>query len=189
MPNAHTGLQRDVAHGERLPLEAGKRRPRIGQRVDPDAVPGHAVTAGDANQAEEHDDGDSREGKTDHRKIRDDDGADEQLENEQEFALLHQVGLARLVDQLRDVGHRAVDRQPLHVGVGPGTKQQAQHAHHQSREQDLVPRHTEEVSLIEVWEVNVHFATGHVLGGGLGLGRRLAGNQRRHEEQGARGKG
>jgi hypothetical protein len=43
--DAHAGAQRDVAHRERLALQAGERRARVGQRVDADAVPRHAVAA------------------------------------------------------------------------------------------------------------------------------------------------
>ena len=37
--------------------------------------------------------------------------ADEAEQDQQELALLHQVGLAGLVDQLRDLGHRPVHRE------------------------------------------------------------------------------
>ena len=50
--------------------------------------------------------------------VEDDHDADEALEDQQELALLDQVGLAGLVDELRDVGHRLVHRQLLHAGVG-----------------------------------------------------------------------
>ena len=44
-----------------------------------------------------------------------DDGADEELEDQQELALLDQVGLARLVDELGDLEHRLVHRQVLEL--------------------------------------------------------------------------
>ena len=56
---------------------------------------------------------DAREREADHREVGDDDRADEDLEDQEELALLNQVGLARLVDQLGDVGHRAMHRQLL----------------------------------------------------------------------------
>ena len=98
--------------------------------------------------------------------VGDDDRADEELEDQQELALLNQVGLARLVDQLGDVGHRPVHRQALDAGVGPRAEEQAEHADHQARQQDLVPGHAEEVALVEVGQVDVHLAAGHVLRGG-----------------------
>ena len=86
------------------------------------------------------------------------------LENEQELALLNQVGLARLVNQLGDVGHRAMHRQALHVRVRPGAEQQAEHADHEARQQNLVPGQAEEVALIQVGQVDVHLAAGAVNG-------------------------
>ena len=51
--DAHAGLQRDGVAGERLAREAGEGGARIGEGVHPDAEPGHAVAAGDADEAEE----------------------------------------------------------------------------------------------------------------------------------------
>ena len=44
--------------GKALPAQAGEGGARVGQRVDADAVPGHAVAAADADQAEDQHDGD-----------------------------------------------------------------------------------------------------------------------------------
>ena len=117
---------------------------------------------------------DAGERKADHREVGDDDRADEDLENQQELALLHQIGLAGLVDQLGDLGHRAVHRQALDAGIRPGAEEQAQHADDQPRQQDLMAGHAEEIALIEIGQVDVHLAAGHVLRRRLGLGRRLA---------------
>ena len=89
-------------------------------------------------------------------------GADEQLEDQQELALLDQVGLAGLVDDRRDVGHRLVDRQVLHRRVGPEAEQQPQHADDQAREQDLVAGHAQEVALVEIGQLDVDLAAGPV---------------------------
>ena len=75
--DAHARLQRDVAHRERLAAKAGKRRARVGQRVDADAVPRHAVAAADADQAEEQDDDDLVGLESGQREVGDHDGADE----------------------------------------------------------------------------------------------------------------
>ncbi len=54
--DAHARLERDRVAGERLAVEAGERGARVGEGVDADAEPRHAVAAGDADQAEEQDD-------------------------------------------------------------------------------------------------------------------------------------
>ena len=106
--------------GNGLPAQAGERGARVRQGVDADAVPRHAVAAADADQAEEQDDGDARRLEAGQPEVGDHHRADEELEDQQELALLNQVGLARLVDELGDVGHRLVDRQVLDRVVGPG---------------------------------------------------------------------
>ena len=169
--------------GNALPFEARERRARVGQRVDADAVPRHAVAAGDADQAEDDDDRDARRLEAGQPEVGDHHGADEQLEDQQELALLNQVGLAGLVDDRRDVGHRLVDRQVLHRRVGPEAEQQPQHADDQAREQDLVAGHAEEVALVEIGQLDVDLAAravDRVLG--LGLHRRLRRQQRRRHQ-------
>ena len=125
-PRASSRRREPVA-GRRPQLgQDGERRARVGERVDADAIPGHAVAAGDADQAEEQHDGDARHLEAGQQEVGDHDGADEDLEDEQELALLHEVGLAGLVDQLRDVGHRLVHRQVLQVRIHREPKQEAQ---------------------------------------------------------------
>ena len=53
--DAHAGLQRDLHGREGLPAQARERRARVGQRVDSDPEPGHAVAPQDADDAEEDD--------------------------------------------------------------------------------------------------------------------------------------
>ncbi len=84
--------------------------------------------------------------------------ADEDLEDEQELALLDQVGLARLVDEVGDVGHRLVNRQVLDGVVGPGAEQQPEDADDQAGEQDLVAGHAEEVTGVQVGQLDVDLA-------------------------------
>jgi hypothetical protein len=50
--DAHAGLQRDGVGGEGLAAQAGEGRAAVGEGVDADAEPGHAVAAGDADEAE-----------------------------------------------------------------------------------------------------------------------------------------
>ena len=117
-------------------------------------------------------------------KYGDDDRADEELENEQEFALLDQISLAGLVNQLRDLSHRAVHGQSFDACIRPCPEQQPQDANHQSREQNLVAGHAEEVALIEIGEMDVHLPARHVLCR-CGRARRL--DRRLRHGQGRRG--
>ena len=78
--------------------------------------------------------------------VEDDHDADEALEQQQQLALLDQVGLAGLVDEPRDVGHRLVHRQLLDAGVGEEAEQQAQHADDEAGQQDVVPGEAEEAA-------------------------------------------
>ena len=58
--DAHAGLERDGVDGERLAAEAREGGARVGEGVDADAEPGHAVAAADADQAEQQDDDHAR---------------------------------------------------------------------------------------------------------------------------------
>ena len=115
--DAHAGLAAEWrSTGNGLPVEAGERRARVGERVDADAEPGHAVAAGDADQAEQQDDRHpERLEVLQEAEVDDDDRADEDLQDQQELALLDQVRLAGLVDQLGDLAHRRVHRQGLQL--------------------------------------------------------------------------
>jgi hypothetical protein len=69
-----------------------------------------------------------------------------------------------------------MDRQVLDRGVGPESEQQPQDADDQPGEQDLVAGHAEEIALIQIRQLNVHFTTGAVLRLGL------CGQQRRRHQ-------
>jgi hypothetical protein len=56
--DADAGLQRNRIDRVGLAAQAGKRTARVGIGIDANAEPRHAVAAGDADQAEEHDDAD-----------------------------------------------------------------------------------------------------------------------------------
>jgi hypothetical protein len=60
-------------------------------------------------------------------------------------------------------------REIFHVGVTQETKQQAQYAHHQSGEKNLMAGEPEEISLIEIGEPEIHLTTWAVLGAGHSL--------------------
>ena len=78
--------------------------------------------------------------------VRGDDGADEQLEDQQELALLQQVGLAGLVDQLRDLPHRLVHRHVLELRVDHEAEGEPERADDQAGEQQRVTVDAEEAS-------------------------------------------
>src|SRR5262249_33055121 len=102
----------------------------------------------------------------------------------EELALLDEVSLAGLVDQLGDLRHRPVNRQLAHAEVGPEAEEEAGRAHHEATQEELVPGEAEEAALLEARELEVDLTAGTVLGtrrlrrGGRGLTQ-----QRRHREQ------
>jgi hypothetical protein len=99
--DGHAGLERNGVDRIGLALEAGEGGARVGEGVDPDAEPRHAVAAGDADQAEEQDDEHARGLEVEQKpEVQDHDDADEHFEEQDELALGDQVSLARLVDQL-----------------------------------------------------------------------------------------
>ncbi len=57
--------------------------------------------------------------------VENDDGADEQLEDQQELSLSEQVGLAGFIDQLGDIQHRPVHRHVLQLLVNHQAEQQS----------------------------------------------------------------
>src|SRR5262245_53243603 len=70
--------------------------------------------------------------------IEGDDDADERLENEQELALLHEVRLARLVDELGDLAHRRVDRQIAELVVDHQAEEQSERRDRQTGKEQRV---------------------------------------------------
>ena len=142
--DAHARAQRDRVNRVGLAAQAGKRRARIGEGVDPDAEPRHAVAAGDADQREKQDDRQGQDDRlTGHRRqpteIRGDDDRDEAPQDQDELALGDQVGLARLVDQLGDLQHAAVHGKVLQLLERHEAEQQPQRADDQSAQEQRVP--------------------------------------------------
>ena len=97
-----------------------------------------------------------------------DDDADEQLEDQQELALLHEVGLAGLVDQLRDLPHRLVHHHVLELRVDHQAEGEPERADHQAGEQQRVTVDAEEAHGAQVGQHQVRFAAG-VVSGRIGL--------------------
>src|SRR5581483_10695859 len=88
-----------------------------------------AVAAGDTDEREDQDDRHAhRLVVPQHSEVDDHDDADEDLEQQDELALRLQIGLARLVDELGDLLHRAMNREILELDVDDGAEEQAEHA-------------------------------------------------------------
>jgi hypothetical protein len=67
------------------------------------------------------------------------DRADEGPEDDEELALLDEVGLAGLVDQLGDLAHRLVDRHLPDLGVRDEPEEEPERADREAEEEELVP--------------------------------------------------
>ena len=118
-----------------------------------------------------------------HAEVDHHDRADEHLEQQDELALRDQVGLAGLVDQLRDFQHRRVHRQRLELRERHQAEQQAERADHQPAHQQRPAVHAVEIDHRQIGQDQVRFAAG-VHGGGFRLRRRL--RLRMHERAAAR---
>jgi len=105
----HAALERDAQHGERVALEAREGRAAVGLRVDADAEPRNAVGAQDAEHAGREDHGDVTESLVlEVPEVEDDRRGDQDPEDGKELALLDDVALARLPDDVGDREHRLV---------------------------------------------------------------------------------
>jgi hypothetical protein len=135
-----------------MAYQRGERGSGIGERVDTDAEPRDAVAARHSDEAEEQDDAhlEGREPARDvtrgvdarHREraeVHEHDGPDEDPEEDQELALLEEIGLAGLVDQLRDLGHGLMDRETPDSGVGGDPEHHAQDADDEPEQEKVVP--------------------------------------------------
>ena len=76
-----------------------------------------------------------------HAEIKHDDRADEKFQDQQEFALREQIGLAGFVDQLGDFEHRLVHRQIAQVRVHRQAEDQAEHGYAQADHQESRAAH------------------------------------------------
>ena len=125
--NGHARRGRNGVDRERFPCQTCERRPGVRERVDADAEPRHAVAAQDADDGEQYDDGDAE-----HREIHQElevhhhDDRDEGPQDGQELALGDEVGLARFVDEVRDVGHGLVYWHVLEANVEHEAEEHAQ---------------------------------------------------------------
>ena len=90
--------------------------------------------------------------------VDDDDGADEELEHEDELHLRDEVRLAGLVDELGDLEHRLVHRQVLELLVDHEAEHEAERAHDEAEREQVPARHAEELDALEVRQDQVHLA-------------------------------
>ncbi len=110
----HARTQRNVDHVPRLAPQRSESRAGVGVGVDADAVPGHPVRTHHADQGE----GQNGQCGLERLVLQPDEvihhgHRDDGKEHHQELALLDQVRLAGLEDDLGDIEHRLVGRQIL----------------------------------------------------------------------------
>ena len=184
-PDAHPGLERDRVDRQRPPREAGERRPRVREGVDPHAEPGDAVAPADADEAEQENDHDPHglEPEED-AEVEDDDEPDEDLEDQDELALRHQIRLARLVDQLRDLPHGRVHGQVLDAPEDDEPEDQPQDAHDQPAEEERPPVHAHERDRPDIGHAQAGLAPAGVRRGGRRRRGRGLGEARDRRHQG-----
>ena len=125
--NAHAGFKRNPINRVRLAAQAGKGCPRVRERVHANAEPRHPVASGNPHHAE-HKNNDHAHGLIfqQHAKIKDDDNSDKRPQQQQEFTLRNQVGLASFVNQFRNFAHRAMHWQILQPRVNHQPKSEAE---------------------------------------------------------------
>ena len=159
--DAHAGLQRNVVDRIGLAGQAGESGARVGEGVDPNAEPRHAVAARDSDQAEEKNDG-QRDGnrlirhRRQHAEIEHDDDGDEEPQDQQEFALGDQVGLAGLVNQLGNLEHGTMHGHLPQAGVNDQAEAQAEDAeqdadHQQAMAVDAEEQYLREIGKFQSW--------------------------------------
>ncbi len=159
-------MERDLIGGKRLAPKAGKGRAGIGERVDANSEPCDPVTAANPDHAERQDD-DHAQGfiLQQHAEVQQNDDGDERPEEQQELALLDDVGLASFPDQLRHLCHRVVDGQVLQAAVGDQAKEQSEDAKQNADGQQPVAGDAQELDLGKVRKLQIGFAAGSCLGG------------------------
>ena len=105
-------------------------------------------------------------------------GGNEHPEQQQEFPLRNQVGLAGFPNQLGDLCHGAVNRQVLQAAIDDHSKQQSKDAKEDADHQQLVAIHAQKLHLGKIGELKVGFARGGLI---ATCGKRRRG---RHDQEG-----
>ena len=176
--DAHAGFERRVINRIGLAAEAGESCAGVGEGVDANAEPGHAVAAGDADQAEEENDWQShRDGLAGNRsedaEVQNDDDGDEDPEQHEELALREEVGFAGFVDEFGDVAHRAMHGQIFEAAIDDQAESKSEDAEEDAEQEQLVAVDAEKRDRGEVRELEVRFASG-LLNGLSGEGLRCS---------------
>jgi hypothetical protein len=138
--DAHAGAQRDRVDRERHPAQARERGARVGEGIHPDAEPRDTVAAADPDEREQQDDRQRRRDRLPWNRVEPpvvgrDDCRDERPEDQDEPPLGDEVGLTCLVDQLRHLAHRLMDRQVPQAGERRQAEQQPERTDQQTAEQ------------------------------------------------------
>src|SRR5207247_5691593 len=132
--------------------------------VHANAEPRHAIAARDADDAEQQDDDHAVPVETDQElEVQQNHRADEDLEDQEELALLEQIGLTGLVDQLRDLEHRRMHGQGLQSAVDDQTEEQTERADNEPECEQLMSVDAEEVDRRQIRDLEVGFSTRFVL--------------------------
>jgi hypothetical protein len=108
-----------------------------------------------------------------------DDRSDEQPEHQEELALLLQVGLTRLVNQLGDLPHRAVHGQSLELSINEHPEEEPERRYENTRQEQCVPVEPKKRHGAEIGQ--------HQVGLAAAVGRRrlgLRGKERGRQERG-----
>src|SRR5439155_26610717 len=106
-----------------------------------------------------------------HAEVEGHDALDEDPENQQELALLHEVGLAGIVDQLGDLEHGLVHGQDLELPEDHHPERETEDAHEQPPLEQRAAVRAAEAYLGEIRDLEIGLASALVLGGaGCALG-------------------
>ncbi len=160
--DAHARPEGDSDYLNRSALEGGEGRPRIGARVDPHAEPCHAVGAQDPeNRTKEYQDYASEGCVLQASEVVGHADGDENPEDDEELALLGEVGLAGFPDDGGHIEHGLVRRQVLRLVRLDETEEQPENAHDETEIHniDAVQRTAEhvEADIAEIGQYDVRF--------------------------------
>jgi hypothetical protein len=89
--------------------------------------------------------------------VEENDSSDEEPENHQELALLQEIGLAGLVDELGDLEHRPVNGHVLELAIDEQPEQHAEGADEDADHQQLIARDALERDRREVRKAKIGF--------------------------------
>src|SRR5208282_591550 len=110
--DTHARAQGNSQRGQRIALQGRKGSARVGNRVNANAKPGHAVRPQDAkNGRHQNNHHRTRRHVLEHSEVKNHARGNQDPQNGQKFALLKQIGLAGPPNYVRDARHAFVHRQ------------------------------------------------------------------------------